>query len=60
MTPAERAKIETGVRVLRESLEPLGFDVALWCRGEIEGRRCACDVTEPYGFVPEADCPLHD
>jgi len=21
---------------------------------------CACGYTEPYGFVPEADCPIHD
>jgi hypothetical protein len=20
----------------------------------------ACDWTPPYGFVPEADCPVHD
>ena len=20
----------------------------------------ACGYTEPYGFVPEADCPIHD
>lgn len=21
---------------------------------------CGCGWQEPYGFVPEADCPLHD
>jgi hypothetical protein len=21
---------------------------------------CACGITEPYGFVPEAGCPVHD
>jgi hypothetical protein len=60
MTPDEIQKIETGVRILRRSLAPLGLDVELWCRGELNGKRCVCDVVEPYGFVPEADCPIHD
>ena len=21
---------------------------------------CACGYVEPYGFVPEAECPIHD
>jgi hypothetical protein len=21
---------------------------------------CACRYTEPFGWVPEADCPVHD
>ena len=21
---------------------------------------CVCGYTEPFGFVPEAECPIHD
>ncbi len=66
MTPAEIQKIEAGVRILRDSLRPLGFDVELVCHAREstpDGKHImpyACDVVEPYGFAPEAACPIHD
>ena len=45
----------------------LGSAAACAFVGYIVGRReraalrdCFCGWQEPYGFVPEADCPLHD
>lgn len=63
LTPGGIEKIQAGVRVLRESLRPYGLDVELICRAHLSDGRVvpyACNVVEPYGWVPEADCPLHD
>ena len=60
LTAEERRKVEAGVRVLRESLRPLGFDVQLVCTAPHNGSPWVCDVVEPYGFSPEACCPIHD
>jgi hypothetical protein len=29
-------------------------------KGRFPSTRCHCHFAEPYGFVPEADCPEHD
>ena len=28
--------------------------------GQFPSNNCECHYQEPYGFVPEADCPEHD
>lgn len=60
-------KINMGVRVLRKSLDPFGLDIEVVCRAREpspthEGLWIPyrCDVIEPYGWAPEAGCPLHD
>lgn len=65
LTAEEKRKVEMGVRVLRESLKPLYLDVELVCQAgyvDADGRErhYACNVAEPYGFAPEASCPIHD
>lgn len=33
----------------------------VWLRYALTGDcGCACGYVEPYGFVPEAECPIHD
>ena len=29
-------------------------------KGQFPSKNCECHFQEPYGFVPEADCPEHD
>ena len=29
-------------------------------KGQFPSKNCECHIQEPYGFVPEADCPEHD
>lgn len=29
-------------------------------KGQFPSKNCECHLQEPYGFVPEADCPEHD
>jgi len=29
-------------------------------KGQFPSKNCECHWQEPYGFVPEADCPEHD
>jgi len=65
LTKADIVKIETGVRVLRDSLRQFGIGVELVCdeKQELPDGRIvsyACDVVEPYGWSPEECCPLHD
>ena len=65
LTKADIEKIETGVRILRDSLAQYHLGVELVCEATQpvpDGRIChyACDVVEPYGWAPEADCPFHD
>ena len=31
--------------------------IQYWATGDCGN---ACEVVEPYGFIPEADCPVHD
>ena len=28
--------------------------------GQFPSKKCHCHIQEPYGFVPEMDCPEHD
>lgn len=38
------------------------FCIYLWLRSRFTPPKCgyACDWVYPYGFVPEAGCPIHD
>jgi hypothetical protein len=36
------------------------FEVDHEKRGQFPHMHCECHIQEPYGFVPEAGCPLHD
>lgn len=37
-----------------------GTPVEREAKGRFPSTRCHCHFAEPYGFVPEADCPEHD
>ncbi len=66
ITPEVKEKLETGIRVLRDSVRKYGLDVEYVCharqKSPVTGQYVpyACGVTEPYGFAPEAACPIHD
>ena len=55
-TEVERKELEREVATLREKLLPLGLSVDISCRYH----QMACTVDSSFGFVPEAECPIHD
>ena len=55
--------VQMELEAVQSALQTAQYHYAAICRiiGEMDtGCGCGCGLVEPFGFVPEAGCPVHD